>query len=275
MTIDWSELGRNQHGLAVEGKNDHTIIEAFLKAGEQNGHWANWRTRILIQAVGSWSKVVKELESPNRVPKYAGKIWGLIDRDWKTDSEVITLKQDHPRLLILPRIMIENYLIVPNELVNLFPTLQHGKASDMKKYIEAELDHWVQNGAMWQTLHEEDADRFCRDKEDEPGYPGALRKQPITKDSEITEILQEFQTKLDPNTILPAYHTKLKSFRSRSKEDRYRRCIYGKNFFNQVVIQALNQIIGQQGAGDWVSKLIESPPNCPTDLADTLKELLS
>lgn len=272
--IDWNKRDV-RFGLAVEGNDDKTIIEAFLSIGDKKGYWAKWDEQIVIEIAGNYDRVIKETAKPD--------VWGLIDRDWRTDDQVAELQREHPRLLILPRVMIENYLINPDELVALLPSsqLQNGQRDDLKARIEFELDRWVQNGAMWQALHEEDADRFCRDREDDPGYPGALRKQPIIDENAIRRILQEFQAKLDPTTILPAYHTRLKDFRSRSREDHYRQCIYGKNFFSQVVLKALNDVIKLKSKDDgkssesWVDRLMESPPDCPTDLIPILQKLLS
>ena len=134
MAIDWSERGEKR-GLAVEGINhDSKIIEAFLSAGERKGnqYCQNWRSKIVIKGAGSSTNVTNELKIHNNDPdsKHYGMIWGLIDRDWNSPNEIKQLKKDYPQLLILPRVMIENYLIDPDELIPLLPSLKNGQADD-------------------------------------------------------------------------------------------------------------------------------------------------
>jgi hypothetical protein len=281
MAINWRELGRGQHGLAVESKTDQEIIEAFLNAADgKEDRWSNWRTQVMIQPAGSWANVIQAVKEPHNVPKYAGEIWGLIDRDWRSPDEVKKLKADHPRLFVLPRIMIENYLINPDEITSLLLINQKtGKQNALKVQIEGELERWLQHGALWQILDEHGANKFCQDKEGNPGYPGALRREPLN-DDEITRILQDFRNQLDPTKILSAHRAKLSEFQSRSNKEKYRQCIYGKMFFNQVVVKALSDIITlnpkeKKDRGSWISRLIDSPNDCPTDLIPLLQKLLS
>ena len=112
--IDWSVLGLTKKGLAVEGKDDKLMLESFLDAGE--GHyWSGWRAQIRVEVAGSSPKVIQELEAGD------ARIWGMIDRDWRTDDELAELRSDYPQLLVLPRVTVENYCIDPTEIARMLP----------------------------------------------------------------------------------------------------------------------------------------------------------
>src|SRR3990172_8657092 len=99
---------RIKRKLFVEGKDDKKIITAFGDAGERNGRWPGWRSEVIIEIAEKYDRVINETANLD--------VWGLVDRDWRSDAEIAELQRDYPRLLILPRIMIENYLIDPNEV---------------------------------------------------------------------------------------------------------------------------------------------------------------
>src|SRR5205823_1521779 len=115
--IDWSILRPTQIGVVVEGASDKKFLEAFLEAGERQQHWLDWRAKIVVNFPGGANDVIKELKNSSQ----PDQLWGLIDRDWRTDIEIANLQKQHSHLLILPRIMIENYLLDPDELLSFLP----------------------------------------------------------------------------------------------------------------------------------------------------------
>src|SRR5258708_34808913 len=107
-------------GVAVEGKDDRIVIEAFLDAGETEGHWSDWRRRLAIEVGGGINQVLRELDAPPT----PYEVWALLDQEWRPQGNITDLQSKYPRLLFLPRIMIENYAIDPDELVALLPPNQ-------------------------------------------------------------------------------------------------------------------------------------------------------
>jgi len=261
--IDWSKLANIPKGLAVEGKDDKFAIEAFLDIGEDMGHWQNWRTQIMIEDAGDSAKAIAELAQQD------SRIWALIDRDWRTDTEISELQKQYSQLLILPRVTIENYCIAPAELDSMLPAAKSIPSLDAK--IEYYKDDWVQNGALWQTLHENRAHDFCRGHED--GYPKALLHQPVTDQNRIESQFRSWYDQLDPSGIMRTYRTRLSDFRA-DEHSNYTRHIHGKHFFHQVVSQILNQYLGTQKADKWFKDLFSALTQCPPDIVPILQRVV-
>lgn len=263
----WAELGSRKRGLAVEGKRDKKAVEAFLDAGERAGSWANWRAKVIVAERGDSNKVLAELGSNGD-----SRVWGLIDRDWRTDAEVVQLQNEHPRLLILPRTMIENYCIAPDELEAMLPPSK--RFEGLQTTITKHLDNWVQNGALWRTFHERGGFQFCRGHE--AGYPMALLHTPVPQDNRIDEQVRAWHRQLEPNDLLAHYRRTVEAFRA-DDANHFTWHLHGKNFFNQVVVRMLNTHFSRQSDADyWFNSLFESDMMlCPTDLVDLFGVLLA
>ncbi|MCE7948058.1 MAG: hypothetical protein DYG88_11575 [Chloroflexi bacterium CFX4] len=272
MSIDWQNLLRGgMHGVAVEGKDDQVALEAFLSAGERDGHWQNWRARLAIQRADGTSMVLKEVQRTDYI------IWGILDRDWRTQEELADLQQKHPRLLFLPRIMIENFILAPDDLMARLPPAQRTRleGSNFKTSVEAERTVWIQHGALSGVLYERGAHQFCRGEE---GFPRRLLAKPVSSKDKIKRQLEVWQAQLAPESWLPIYEERLVALQSQTATDQYSHCIDGKDFFNEVVVRQLNRFLGQFGRDKWWEILFqhtaESPP-CPPDLVPLLKRLLA
>lgn len=272
MSIDWQNLLRGgMRGVAVEGKDDQIAIESFLSAGERDGHWQNWRARLAIQRADGTSMVLKEVQRTDYM------IWGVLDRDWRPTEELAKLQSEHSRLLFLPRIMIENFIIAPDELLARLPPNQRErlKKSDFATLVEAERAVWVQHGALSGVLYERGAHQFCRGEE---GFPHRLLAKPVSSKDEIKRQLEMWQEQLAPESLLPIYEERLAAFQRQTATNQYWQCIDGKDFFNQVVVQKLNKFLRQSERNKWWEILfqhtVESPP-CPPDLVPLLKRLLA
>lgn len=263
--VDWSVLGTLPKGLAVEGRNDKQALEAFLDAGEKARNWSDWRKQIAVIAVGTVEKILEELDGSD------ARIWGLIDRDWRTDEEIADLTRQHPQLLVLPRVMIENYCIAPDELAALLPPAKQVEALETR--IEAHRDDWIQNGALWRVLHQNGAHEFC--KGHEQGYPMAVLHRPVVHQAEIETRLRDWHSRLDPDTIMTDYRTLLDVFRAEADQN-YSHHIHGKNFFHQVIVQkVLNPTFEQRKADQWFETLFSAADRCPDDIVPVLKRLVS
>jgi hypothetical protein len=264
--IDWSILGAIPKGLAVEGEDDKKVIEAFLDGGEKTGHWSNWRNQLRVEGVGNSSKVLNELKAGDN------RIWGLIDRDWRTDAEVLAMQTDYSQLLVLPRVTIENYCINPDELALMLPPAK--RIPTLKTDIEVYKDEWLQHGALWQTLWERGAFQFCGGHVD--GYPMALLHSPVINETDIKSQYQSWHSKLEITDLLTAYRMKALDFRSNSAQN-YSRHIHGKFFFNQIIVaKVLNRKgVKPQTGNKWFSDLFSNVSDCTADLIPILQRIVS
>ena len=255
-------LGRLQRGLAVEGETDKIIVEAFLNAGEKVGHWVDWRSLVSIQALEGSNNILKALKQDSR-------IWGLIDRDWRTDQEVQALQNDHSRLLILPRKTIENYAIAPDELNAMLPSAK--KIPKLSERLETHLDRWIRHGALSQTLHERHAHDFCRGDE---GYPKALLNLPNIDEPAIVAQLQTWYAQLEPTSMLGFYRETLNQF-SANPQQHYTHHIDGKLFFKEVTLKILNEAFAQKKEAAWVEDLFTGLSRCPQDIIPILARVVT
>ncbi|MHB8624980.1 MAG: hypothetical protein ACYDBJ_09325 [Aggregatilineales bacterium] len=275
--IDWRPLLRSgMRGVAVEGKDDKAALEAFLDAGQKEGRWARWDSKLAIVAAEGFQKALDELEqSPGH-----HEIWAVLDREWRPDQELQDLQATHTRLIFLPRIMIENYAIAPDELSLLLAPAQLSRigTAKLQQIIEMELVSWLMHGALSRVLYENGAEDFCGKTS---GYPNRLLNPPhapITRDEEITELLTQWHNQLEPQKIMRTYAQKRTEFNTAVRTDQYQFCIDGKLFFNQVVVQRiLNPLLGQRKSSVWWDELFRlqnfAAP-CPSDIAPILERLI-
>jgi hypothetical protein len=265
--IDWSVLRSGQRGLAVEGKTDKDIVEAFLDAG-QPAHWDDWTNKLRVEIVGNSTKVIEELQLQNR------SVWGLIDQDAHTDSELTGLKQQYPQLTILPRWTIENYFINPDDMTNFLPAAQKTPKllTQIASIIEQNRPNWIYHGALWKVMYENGAMHFCGRNR----YPMPLFYAPITSESQIHQQLHQWYKQLDPSGIIGNYRSRLKDFQQYPEND-YNVHIHGKRFFHAVVAsQALQTAFGQQREADeWLRELYENATICPQDLVPLFQQILN
>lgn len=263
--LDPRNFKSNQVYLIVEGKTDKAVIEAFLQAGEKDGLWNNWRTRIAqVEYLNGSSEVIEELD---RLGEYKDYVWGLIDRDWRSDVEIGTLETRYSNLLVLPRTMIENYFIDPAELQSLCSDSDLYQTLDFSGSNHA-LEKWVSNGAMWQTLYLRGADDFCQNE----GYPKILREDVLLGEDELRALFTNWHEELNPSIVMPEYIARLNEFIAQP-ENHYTRHIYGKNFFDREVYHRVLNRYHQQERFIWLKTLAELATTCPPDIAPILQRL--
>lgn len=267
--IDWTRLRPTQKGLAVEGANDKTFVEAFLDAGESQGLWNDWRAKVVVERAGKVDNVIREVADT----AHPGQVWGLIDRDWRTEDEIDNLQKDYPHLLVLPRIMVENYLIEPGDLLSLLPPARRASLDDSKLRgnIVATLSEWVKHGALSCVLHENGAHEFCRGNE---GYPKKLLDNLITDKKAIFTHLEGWHKQLEPHNLLSLHDARIADFQRKTAKEHFWHCINGKMFFNQVVVAELNKQFGQRSRDDWFAQLLVSATECPSDLIPLFNQLV-
>jgi hypothetical protein len=269
--MDWNTILRpGMRGVVVEGPDDKRIIEAFLDAGTRIGLWDNWTLSLRIEVAGNFEKVIRELsDSAN-----AGVVWGIVDRDWRTSTEVSQLQLQYPQLLFLPRIMIDNFYVDPDELLDLLPPTQRSGIDEslFRSQIERYLAEWIKHGALSRVLYENGAHQFCRGN---TGYPKRLIDTLITDEQQIATILDQWRTQLDSQIVLSNFRTRISDFQQYPRHEQYRSCINGKIFFNQVIIpQILNRFFGQADRDTWLVRLFVAPNRVPNDLEAIFRKLV-
>ncbi len=262
-------------GVAVEGDDDRVVIEAFLEAGERDGHWNNWRNRLALEPAKGINGVLKELDD---APE-PYEVWVIADRDWRPTDVIAELQGKYPKLLFLPRVMIENYAIDPDELVVLFPAkrLEQIGETNLRQTVESAVGDWLLHGALSQVLHEHGAGDFCTKTE---GYPNRLLNPPhapVTDEADIEAWLRKWHDQLDPEKIMPAYRQRVNDFRNKSASEQYSNCIEGKRFFQEVIVnKIINRGATKRISGKWLEELFKANNviKCPPDLIPILTTLL-
>jgi hypothetical protein len=137
--------------------------------------------------------------------------------------------------------------------------------------ILAALPDWVAHGAMWRVLRARRQGLLSG-----LGFPAELENRPVTDEAEIRAILQTWYDYLRPDDILDAYRTELRAARTNlSEEQQLKIYIHGKKFFNQVVVQYLDQLFSGKGRGDWLQRFRDGPILPPSDLIDLLGKVLN
>lgn len=267
-TIDLRKGGNALTTLYVEGAMDQLIIEAFLDAGarkKENSLPVDWRTKINLESKGGVAKVLEALD--NSVPSTH---WGLIDRDWKSDDEIQELRSKYPRLLILPRVMIESYLIDPAELQVICGSDDELSEIDFSSH-RLPIQDWVANGAVWQVLYERGADDFCNGH----GFPEILRNQIVLSETEIENKFKVWHDEFNPVDVVARYQYWRGVFGS-SSDQHFARHMHGKNFFHRVITPLLNKGSSTDKAENWKKRLaraISKTDTCPPDLVPVLQRL--
>jgi hypothetical protein len=266
---DWRNLLRDgQRGLAVEGKDDVIALTAFLNGGEADDRWQNWASRLAIVSCEGAQNVLEQI---NRTDF---EIWGILDRDWRSPAQIEALQAEYPRLIFLPRLMIENYVIDPNELFPLLPEVQREKLNETaaQTAIEAAMNAWLRHGTASFALQESNAKEFCGRLE---GFPTRLLDpSDETVLPDLSSMLEAWYMQLAPEPITPVYKRILHDFGALSRTDHYRQCISGKEFFKQVVVQDVLNSLGQKTAAKWWEALFSNPAPCPDDLVPIFQQLL-
>jgi len=252
------ELSRGLPVLLLEGKDDILFFQHFL-----NQHTPTWRLRLHIAAANSKMQVIQ------CVTTHRPHWLGIVDSDEWSPEDVLSATQGSPRLKLLPRFCSESYFCHPDELWATLPPLQRARVKDSTTFAQPiwdKLPDWVAHGALWRVLR-----RLYQAAK----LPEELERAPITDEGRIRAVLQAWHEQLSPDTVLNDYHTELARARSLSRDEQITRYIHGKKFFNQVVVQYLDQTFAGKGADDWLQKFYNIPLMPPEDLHALLNWIIS
>ncbi len=244
--------------VLLEGQDDEVMLGHFLSQ-----HSSGWERRLHLAAAGSKRRVVRG------VTVHRPDWLGIIDCDEWSPADVEDACAQSDRLLILPRFCLESYFCVPEELWEALPEVQRQRVGDaiekLADPIWEALSDWVAHGAMWRVLH---------DRWQDLRFPAELENQPVTDEARIRDILQTWHDGLKPDVILDAYRNALQSARSDlTAERQLKSYVHAKKFFNQIVVQQLDQLFSGRGRGDWLQKFRDGGIQPPPDLSALFDEM--
>lgn len=255
-TILETKITEGKRALIVEGKTDELVFTQLLKKVDPQ-----WETNWVLAEVGGKRNVVEILSKQSD--------WlGIVDRDEWDDAQLSQRQQQLPNLLVLPRFCIENYLVVPSELLHGLPLKQRTKLpreseeaiGAIASSITAALDSWIHFGAAWAIINplwdELRLLGFNRDLLDP--------QQVITEQGFLTHC-QRWYEHLDPALLLQRYQNKLSEIRQLSVDDQLRTIVHGKKFYKDVVTPVFMQLLAIQKAISVDVWFREMP--VPADLA--------
>ncbi|MCN5345819.1 hypothetical protein [Escherichia coli] len=148
-TILETKITEGKRALVVEGKTDELVFTQLLKKVAPQ-----WETRWVLAEVGGKRNVIEIL---SKQPTWLG----IVDRDEWDNAQLNHRQQQLPNLLVLPRFCIENYLVVPSELLPGLPPKQRAKLPGesaaaieaITSSITANLESWIQFGTAWAIIN--------------------------------------------------------------------------------------------------------------------------
>jgi hypothetical protein len=244
--------------LLVEGTDDVDILEHFF-----NQHSPGWRNQFFVAAAGGKEHVKSGVATHH--PDWLG----IMDIDERSQVQVQAMANVSEHLIVLPRFCIESFFCYPEEIWPLIPAHQQNRLdngfADFSQLIGAHLDDWVAHGAMWRVL---------RELYHQTRLPEELERSPVTDSNHIREILTNWHESLSPDRVIESYESELANAQRLSTEEKLKQYVHGKKFFNQVVVQILDQQFSGEGADDWVEKFRDAGMSPPSDLRNILDWVL-
>ncbi|MEK7325453.1 MAG: hypothetical protein AAB217_09390, partial [Chloroflexota bacterium] len=195
---------------------------------------------------------------------------GIVDGDEWGQNDIEKALARSPHLKSLPRFCIESYFCHPTELWAALPQKQRSLVNDNPQALEAPifaaLPDWVAHGAMWRVL---------RQLYQAARLPSQLENEPVTDETEIRRILQNWHERLSPDSVIEQYRLELEAAKKLAHDEQLMRYIHGKKFYNQVVVQVLDRLFSGKGADDWLQKFRDAEIQPPPDLRQLLDWVLS
>ncbi|WP_163363283.1 MULTISPECIES: DUF4435 domain-containing protein [Enterobacteriaceae] len=233
-TILETKITEGKRALVVEGKTDELVFTQLLKKVDPQ-----WETRWVLAEVGGKRNVIEIL---SKQPTWLG----IVDRDEWDNAQLNHRQQQLPNLLVLPRFCIENYLVVPSELLPGLPPKQRAKLPGesaaaieaITSSITANLESWIQFGTAWAIINplwdELRLLGFNRD---------LLDPQQVITEPGFLAHCERWHTHLDPAVLLQRYQSKLAEIRDLPVDEQLRTIVHGKKFYKAVVTPAFMQLL--------------------------------
>mgnify|MGYP002778134675 CR=1 FL=1 len=254
--------------LLVEGPDDRDVYDKWLSQLVPGGIYTD---RVTLERMGGKSVVLSHLEwfQQHNEPR----VFGLVDRDEWDTATCQARRAALPNLLLnSERHALESYFCDPDEV---FPAIQQSNPdadlATFREPIDSTLATYVCHWALLTTT-----DRL-KNRMMEIGYPGQFNAQiPPPDDATIQTCFQQWANTLDPLQGFAEFNTLRSTALAEPMTIQFRRCVWAKRFFEQVVIPQLNALTPshQRSAGDWMIHLAEFSPQVPADLAPLLTRVL-
>ena len=227
--------GTEKRVLVVEGIDDVNAFEILLSKISNN--WENYWT---IEEAGNKENVIKILMSVSE--------WiGVVDSDDWSEEAIIQKQQEVSNLWVLPRFCMENYLIIPDEIWQALPESQQGKVQggqiELYEQLVADVNKWIRHGVLWSVIN--------------PlwygirslGFNQKLLNHEISSDDEaIRKLLTQWHDYLEPEEIYQKFIDKYNEVTELSEAEQFTKWIHGKVFYQTVVNNVLNDLLGQESS---------------------------
>lgn len=239
--------------LMLEGTDDVQTFEHFLRH-RSPGWEQNW----VLAGAGGKKRVLEVLQ---KEPGWMG----VVDCDEWDTAECLQKTQQYPNLMCLPRYCIESYLVIPDELWVLLPSVQQQKIVDglpaLRQLLMNNFERWVNHGALWAVVNP------MMEKLNALGFKGALLNIDIASDDvRIQEKLQLWHDFFIPAPIFQDVQDKRAMINGLPLNEQLIHHIHGKQFFETVVVPVLSRALGQQSKEEWLKDLFKGLPAVPEDL---------
>lgn len=258
--IKEQKIGNSQRrALIVEGSDDVRTFEVLLEKLEPN-----WSHQWVLAEAGKKSAVLEILaQEPTWI--------GVVDRDEWDEEKITQLAQEGANIWFLPRYCIENYLIIPSELWEALPDKQQAKIAGGFNQFNAAildaLDQWVKHGVLWSVINP------LWEGLRSLGFKEALLDVAIAEDNQqIQRILTEWHRFLDPDAIWQRYQEKLADVVAKDTDEKLKRHVHGKLFYEGVVNPVFNRLFGQKSADERQLAIVRTLP-IMTDLRPLLQKM--
>lgn len=230
----------------VEGTDDEAAFRILL------GRFVpDWEQRWAIHAAGNKGDLQKLLKLEHD--------WvGLVDRD-EWDQAVVDQRQaELPNLMVLPRFCLENYLINPAELWFAIPAARQagitGGEGDFHAEIVSGLARFLRHGVLWRVVAPLWSGlRALGFKEALASETSLLTAQ---NDAEIQQVLQAWDTLLDPQRIFADFKQQLAAASVATLDVQLAQWVHGKIFWKQAVNPVMNRLLGQMQEDERRKKIL-------------------
>ena len=238
--------------LVVEGVDDiaafRILLDRSCPGWEQNWHIVEVQGKSFVLGV-----LAKE------------QSWiGVVDRDEWTDSEITTHASTYTNLFVLPRFCMESYLIDPNEIWEALPEKQRQKLANGFTTLESAISqnkaNWLRHAALWHVVNP-----LWRHMMDLGFNNVVLDPQYIPDDTKLLETFEAWGRVIDAQTTLTSVNRTLANIQTKPEPEQFSRWIYAKDFYPQIVHQALDKLLGQRSEKNRRADLFRHIP-LPTDL---------